>query len=285
MYKDGTQPIGGLDRQRPIPLGKVFYVDGNAGNNSNNGIDPATPFLTIAYALTQCVANRNDYIYVLDHFQEAFPISVNVRKIHIIGVAPTPDYVWLTAPGDTAIFTLDADHFEIAGFEFGAGATHAAIESGGGGYGVIHDCRFGWMQAGQDGIRMPAPLESPALIIEECSFGNNLTRDGIRIDHNMTRGEIKNNIFRSVPGVGVNVLGQMALGLIISNKFKLPGNVAGAAITLSAAAGGNEIYIGDNDANYGNTTMALIPWVVTGGSAVTCTWDNNRRNGVVVMPA
>ncbi len=284
-----TQILGAI-KASVMGGGTTYFVEGNTGLDTNNGLTREAPLLTIAHALDLCVAGNDDTIIVLDHYQETFPITVSKAKVHIIGVNVGQPMVWLTAALDTAIFEIEADNVEIAGFEFGAGATHAAIEFTDlvteRGYGRIHDCAFGWMQAGQDGIRVPATADAAETIIEKCFFGNNLTRDGIRIEHNMTRGIIQNNIFRSVTGVGINVLGQMALGILKGNKFKLPANNAGGAITLSAAADvAGEIYIVDNDANFGNTTMVAIPWVVTGGSTIGCTWDNNRRDGAVVSPA
>jgi len=267
--------------------GTTYFVEGNNGSDANHGLTREAPLLTIAHALDLCVSGNDDYIIVLDHYQETFPITVNKAKVHIIGVNVGQPMVWLTAALDTAIFEIEADNVEIAGFEFGPGASHAGIEFTANaeiGYGRIHDCAFGWMQAGQDGIWVPVTSEAAETIIEKCLFGNNLTRDGIRIDHNMTRGIIQDNIFRSVAGVGINVLGQMALGTIRRNKFMLPANTAGAAITLSAACAG--IFVEDNDANFGDTAaMGLIPWVVTGGAADANCFDNNKRGGVVIFPA
>jgi len=273
--------------------GQIFYVDGNAGSNNNSGVIPTSPWKTIKHALTKCVAFRNDYILVLDHYQETFPIVVNVDSVHIIGiggynVAPYQPMVWLTASGDTTIFNIIADYFEIAGFEFGSGASYGAIEwTGSKGYGWIHDNAFGRMQTGLDGIQVPATFDPPQMLIGPNNvFGPGLTRDGIRVDHNMTRGIIEDNLFLSVPGIGINIPGSFALGTIRRNKFKLPSDTGGKAITLSATAGTGEGFVEDNDANFGATNaMGNIPWVVTGGAADTVTFDNNKRGGVVVFPA
>jgi len=268
--------------------GDIFYVNGNTGLDTNPGTRDL-PFLTIAHALTRCVAGHDDYIIVLDHYQEVFPIVVGTARVHIIGLNVGQPMVWLTNIIDTAIFNIEADFVEIAGFEFGSGATHAAIEFTDfvteRGYGRIHHCVFGWIQTGQDGIWVPATAEAAETIIEECFFGNGLTRDGIRIDHAMTRGLIQDNLFRSVPGIGINVTSQITLGTIRRNKFMLPADVAGSAITLSAAC--EHAFVEDNDANFaGAAAMAQIPWVVTGGVAATTNcFDNNKRGGVVVFPA
>jgi len=267
------------------PIGDKYYVNGNTGSDGYSGKNKKNPMKTIKAALAHCVNDHDDYIIVLNHYQETFPITVNKSMVHIIALNVGQPMVWLTASGDTAIFNIEADFVEIAGFEFGAGANHAAIEfTASKGYGLIRDCVFGWMQAGQDGIRVVAPFEAAETTIENCMFGNNLTRDGIRIDHAMTRGLIQNNIFRRVTGVGINVPGQITLGTIRNNKFALPSNTAGKAITLSADNSG--VFVEDNDANHGDqAAMATIPWVVTGGAADANCFDNNKVGGVVAFPA
>lgn len=266
-----------------LGAGRILYVDGNAGSDGYSGL-PDYPLKTILKAQTLSEDGRGDYIIVLNHYQETFPITITKSLLHIIALNVGQPMVWLTASADTAIFEIEADFVEIAGFEFGAGASHAAIEfTASKGYGRIHHNVFGWMQAGQDGIKVVAPFEAAETIIERNLFGNSLTRDGVRIDHAMTRGLIQKNIFRSVPGIGINVVSQISLGTIRKNEFMLPSDVAGKAITLGANNTG--VFVVDNEANFGDTdSMVAIPYVDGGGADVN-TWSNNKRNGAVVNPA
>lgn len=270
------------------PMGNKFHVNGNTGSDGYSGKSEKNPMKTILAALAKCVDYHNDYIIVHDHYQETFPITVDKASVHIIGMGPYNvglPMVWLTASLDTAIFNIEADYVEISGFEFGSGASHAAIEfTASKGYGLIRNNCFGLMQTGQDGIRDVAPFDATAEIIEQNQFGSGLTRDGVRIDHNMTRSIIRDNTFRAVTGVGINVPGQMALGQILRNKFMLPSNTHGKAITLSAAVAG--VFVEDNDANFGDQAACnTIPWVVTGGAADANCFDNNKNGGVVIFPA
>lgn len=269
--------------------GDRFYVDGNLGSDGR-GVQSRnwkTPMKTIAATLDLCTANNNDYIIVLDHYQETFPISVDVASVHIIAAGPYNTgvtMVYLTASADTAIFNIAADFVEIAGFEFGSGASYGAIEwTATKGYGLIRDCHFGRMQTGQDGINVPSGFDAVEMTIENCLFGAGLTRDGIRIDHNMTRGIIRNNRFLNVPGIGINVTNSFASGWIEDNRFALPSDTAGKAITLGASV--DSAYIVDNKANFGDTdSMGNIPWVDSGTGDAN-TWDNNLTAGVVDYPA
>lgn len=277
--------------KRPPALGRVFYVQGFTGLNTNNGIDPGTPFQTIAYALTQCVADRNDYIVVLDAWQEAMPIDINITRVHIIGmgVSPNHPFVMLNAAADTAIFTVTAlaNNCEIAGFDLGGGATHAAIENPGGTpMGLyIHDCIFGHSFAGntpQDGIRID--VNATNIRIEDCIFlgneaegGGTLTRDSIRWTSggDPLGGSIKGNIFTGIPGIAINIVAVAANSggfIIVKNKFMAEiadAKAAGWAITLNATVKGS--LVGHNMASQTGDDTGNNPYRdLTTGVLATC---------------
>ncbi|GAH84946.1 unnamed protein product, partial [marine sediment metagenome] len=66
---------------RPPAIGRVFFVD-TSGLDTNNGIDPGTPFLTIEHAIGECEDDRNDYIYVLDCWDaDDYPITIDKSRI------------------------------------------------------------------------------------------------------------------------------------------------------------------------------------------------------------
>jgi hypothetical protein len=279
-------PSGVLQGLGYRPKGNYFYVDGNSGSDTSvsQGKAPATPFKTIAHALDQCTSGNHDYIVVLNHYQETFPITVDVNSVHIVAINTGQPMVWLTASSDTAIFNIEADFVEIAGFEFGAGASHAAIEfTATKGYGRIHDCVFGWMQTGQDGIKVVAPYEAAETVIENCLFGPSLTRDGIRVDQAMTRGLIQNNIFQAPAGVCINIVSAAHYAVIRDNVFNLPSDTEGKAITLGS--NNAHLYIANNNCNFGSAdSMGTQPYK-DGASADANTWDNNKTAGVVDYPA
>lgn len=242
-------------------IGRVFYVQAFTGNDANEGIDPAAPFATIAHALTQCVDDHNDYIIVLDAWQEAMPIDIDVTRVHILGLSISPNhpFVMLNATADTAIFTVTAlsNNCEIAGFSFGGGATHAAIENvGGTPMGLyIHDCEFGHSFAGdtpQDGIFIN--VNATNLRVERCTFlgneaegGGTITRDGIRfLGGGIPLGGVfRDNVFTGIPGVGINIVAVAANSggfIICGNMFFAEiadAKAAGWAITLNATVKGS----------------------------------------------
>ena len=289
-------PNMGTLLSRPQAIGRVFFVHLFTGLNTNNGIDPSSPFQTITYALSQCVAGRNDYIIVLDAWQgePAYPIDVNVSWVHIIGL----DFgnggpIWMSPTGDTALFTVgNAEYFEIAGFNMGGGGTHGVIEGDppvapAQGRGIIHHCRFGWDIAAQDGIRVLGTKDLCIMDIHDNLFGGLLTRDGIRLDGTSTRSLLHHNLFRDIPGIGIHC--QMAgsdIGAIQWNYFKTPkGGAVGAAITMLLDVG--NALITDNRAtedaeNPGNSPYKDFSTGVVGTTLNA--WAANYSGNVLVYP-
>jgi hypothetical protein len=81
-----------METQR-LTTGVRFYVlpgHANGGDSGGKGVNPDAPFLTLTYALTQCVANRGDIIYLMPGYVElisaAADIDLNVAGVTIIGI-------------------------------------------------------------------------------------------------------------------------------------------------------------------------------------------------------
>lgn len=277
--------------------GNVFWVDGVGGDDSQDGLTPSKPLKKIDTALGLCSNDNNDYIFVLDCYQQdTFPIVVDVTKVHIIGVVNKSNrYAVMLPSGDTAIFTIAStgNDCEIAGFDLSAGAAHGSIELNNP-IGIhIHDCIFGSDQAGgtpQDGIIAETGQRNPIHgLIENCKFygtGNSangkLTRDGIRDtgggSANFKNMTLQNNLFLGIPGICID-LDRAQGAMILNNRFALDANTAGAAITLGAATAG--CFIDGNSANFGKTEMAANPYV--DGSAVN-SWGINYNAITATLP-
>lgn len=256
---------------RPQGLGRVFYVDGLDGDDDANGIDPGTPFKTITYALSLCLAGRNDYIIVFNHWQETVPIVVNKSRVHILGIGyPGRPMVVMNAGTDDPIFQIYGDlgdYCEIAGFDLGGGTNHAAIESAGAPNTpdsiYIHDCNFGseycsdtplhgiWHGAGQGGRSWK---------IERCTFlGASDTGDGALISDgifiaggNLAHTEIVDCLFMGCPRIAINV---ESWGCTIRDNDIAATAAVGAGITLGAAA--TRCLVSGNHAAFGDDSAAL----------------------------
>jgi len=279
-----------------LVLGNVYYVDFFNGSNANDGLTPNSPFLTITYALTLCVNDHDDYIIVMEHYQEV--VTISKSRVHIIGVGSNPNYsfVQMNAAADTAIFlvTNDSYHCEIAGFSFGGGTNHAGIENA---VGVpmglyIHDCQFGHNFAGgtpEDGIRIS--VNATDIRVERCSFYGTpggkglLTRDGIRWETgNPLNGTIIDNQFLALPGVAIDFVA-VAPGeggiTIKDNVISCGADTQGDAITLGATCRG--FLVVGNRAMFGKGTPALgtNPYLDGAGADDNHWVDNWAGNGPV----
>jgi len=298
---------GGVGPALAPGAGVVYYVygiDAGIGSNANTGLTPDAPFLTLTYALAQATIQAaavaspawQTYIVVLDYWQpagEVFPIDVDVNNVHIIGSdgGGTQQPI-ITPTGDTAGVLIAADRVTISGFCINGGATHGCVENdataGAARWGCkIDDCWFGVLGSGQDGLRIVTPGDMPYLEVTNCRFGTGLTRNGIQIEHNATRCFIgkptgEGNLFRNIPGIGINVDGVNPTDLgIFNNTFVIPANTAGAAITFAADTG--LAIVDGNHANFGDTEMAANPYA-DGAAGGSNNWLLNYKGITAVMP-
>jgi hypothetical protein len=249
-------------------IGTIFYVDGTNGSNSNTGLRPDVPVLTLTYALSLCVNGNNDYIIVLGYpgaaSGEAWPVVVNKAKVHIIGTpsqaSPSP---LINAPADTDCFSVTGSNVEIAGLEFTAGATSACISTNAAIWKLnVHHNYFGWQDAAQDGIRLSdGTNDCPQCWIHDNYFGDKLTRYGIWISYNSTRTIIERNVFLGVASGGIGVYVDQAgaaVGAILDNTFVVADAATGEAITLIAGTASTMVF--GNRAGQSNVAMTLVPY-------------------------
>jgi len=289
--------------------GNVFYVNGFTGLDTRTGLNPNYPLLTIAHALTHCVNDHDDYIIVLDHWQEAWPVTINVSRVHIIGVGTDPNhpFVALNAAADTAIFVLNnCPNSEIAGFSFGGGNTHGGIEDAAGiPMGVyIHDCVFGHTFAGDtplNGIRIvwnvtDVRIENNLFLGNQSAGGGTLTGNGIHFHAtgDTLGGVIKGNVFKGINGIGCWI--NLPLGVpggiyITDNEFYqdiADGAPLGWAITLNGPALTAGCFVARNVASQTGDATGNNPYRdLSTGVIGTCLngWVMNCTGVVAIVPS
>ena len=288
----------------PIGTGNVYWVDSIRGVVGNSGIRPDLAVPSITEALTLCAIENNDYIMVIEDWQEAATVTVNITRVHIIGLSnylrlnSNHSFVALNATGDFPIFTITnlSQNCEIAGFNMGGGATSAGIENittatmGA----HIHDCTFGHIFSGdtpQDGIRIE--MNATNIRIEHCTFlgtptgKGTLTRDGIRWQAgNVLNGTVINNQFIGIPAVCFNGLNMGGDGgvTIQDNIFECI-DAQGAAITLGVTVFG--CLVVGNKAIYGPNTAAMVnnPYLDQTVAAPFNAWAGNYKGNALIDPA
>jgi len=139
-----------------LTTGNVWFVDSNAVTPTANrrGLDaigygesPDTPFLTLNYASTQCIANNGDVIYVMPGHTEALradgSVTLGVAGISVIGLSYGADRPTFTATVIAGDFKLAAKSVYIENLLFlsGVDATTGmlAVESD---YCTIKNCEM-----------------------------------------------------------------------------------------------------------------------------------------------
>lgn len=274
-------------------VGNVYYVDGNSGSDSASGEWPDDPLKTITAALAKCVANHDDYIYVIDGWnQDGGVITVSTHRVHIIGVGNNlSPYVMQAATGSAHIFHVTGDYVEIAGFAMGGGATSYGGINCHGSLGLwIHDCFFGDADVGDTpayGILCAPGTVNAYMLIENCIFaGSGGTSQGkisaygiYAAGTNICRGTVvRNNIFGQLPTAAM-LFANMYGGFILDNKIACDADTAGAGITMSGSTG---CLIAGNMANYGKTDMSANPFVDSGSA--NC-WVGNIKGDAFQHPA
>lgn len=116
--------------------GKVFWVGSNitgATNSTGYGQNPGAPFATLVYAITQCLTQRGDTIYILPNHTETLAsatgaaiLTLNVANLKIVSLGRSTraaflidghanNYVNITG-ADTVLenLTFKAGHADIA---------------------------------------------------------------------------------------------------------------------------------------------------------------------------
>ena len=267
----------------PGHTGNVFYVNtaSKGGNDGNAGTNYNYPKLTIKSALDACTNLNDDYIFIMDYWQasgEDWPIVINKKKVHIIGLAHSNlPFPAIHPDSDKPAFTIheNGSYCEIAYLTIGGGDSYAGISLGPVGTpgtkpeGVyIHHCTFGhiWFGTPLSGIDSPE-YGAVSCRIERCTFlGDEATMGGAisgnAIDFTTTSAfhedlEIIDNVFKGVT-IGINLFkGKGAV--IVGNRFAVDDTSVGEAISLEAGCVG--CMVDDNHAMAGgDATMANIAY-------------------------
>jgi len=246
-------------------VGDVFYVHGSTGANTNDGLTPYTPFLTISHAMDQCTAWADDYIFVLSYPEmaatEVWPIAMDVDKVHLIGTTKqaSPSPVIRNNAGVSVAIT--GHNCEIAGFGFGSqdGAA-ACISIDGDLWQVhIHHNDFGrTTYGGLDGILISGAYQTVNCYFHHNHFDTGCV-DGIHGIAQQGRMIISDNFFRCIAGIGINLAGGGYDCVVRDNRFKVADSANGEAITMGLT-GTTTSYFDGNRAAEGTAALANNPF-------------------------
>jgi len=293
------------------PIGDVYYVNGGA-DGVTAGVDAADrgskdrPFLTIEYAIAQCINDHDDYIICWNTYnQETFPITLTLDSLHIIGVAG-PDGSWPALEGadvgDVPAFDfgVGVENCEIAGFNISGGATSPCIDiPSGANMTWIHHCTFGhdWFGGAQDAIVLCALGGSLRnVIIEDNWFlgdtfacGKITSRgivqtgggiQGLTIRRNYFIGLVDGAIRLGIPADGA---GGSDMHMICNNYIGCGQDLLGNGIFLGAQSYG--CIVAHNEANQGRDKMAANSYNDAAAAADDNHWMSNQHGIAMVYPS
>lgn len=112
------------------PRGKMFFVDGSAGDNNNDGLSPYSPKLTLTAGLALLTSGADDMLFVINYgaagkaAEPAWPVTVSKDMCHVIGVQCLENSKWPTvqANDDNHALDITGSRVEVANLEVGGGA-------------------------------------------------------------------------------------------------------------------------------------------------------------------
>jgi len=287
----GYYGFGGAHYVKHPTPGDVFYVTDatRGGSDANDGLTPATPFLTITYAMTQLTGLRDSYIFVqrTTPTAETWPITVTQAYLHLIGTpdqaSPTPNIQQNT---NNHGFVLNAGGIEIAGFIFKNDITYlkAGIYASASQQWMnhIHHNFFAWDGDCYDCIVLEN--QQCQMSIHDNYFGmHGFTNYGIlgTAGGGTSRINIERNVFfqqgRIRTGLkAINI--SLDFGAVIrDNVFRCQDNAAGEAITV---AGQNGLITGNYAMSGTGAAMGNIPFQEDG----TNHWGLNYDNQTARLP-
>lgn len=276
--------------------GNTYYVDGINGSDGNNGRYASNPLKTVNAAIGKCTSGHDDYIIVMDCWdQDTFPITVNKQRLHILGLSlPNFMYPKMNPTTDAAVFRLVSAgaYSEIAGFDISGGDAHGCIDIYGTEGAWIHDCWFGSEGAGGTPLHGIWIQQNPQYSrIEDCRFfgdlgsaGGLITSNGIEVDAsvNMVRGvEVLNCKFNGL-AIAMN-LDNADYWLVENNRFIIPNAQNGEAITCQSDCLDSTFI--DNLAVYGMLSNGYTynPYRDLATNTVN-NWARNYQGNAIVEP-
>ena len=282
--------------------GDQYWVDGFNGSATASGLSPDEPLDTIEGAIAKCSSDNDDYIWVMQGYQEGETINVDKSLVHIIAYgSPFATFMAQNVATDIHVWRVEStgNHAEITGFAIGGGSTKAGIFLADS-YSVwIHHNSFGHAYAGDTPLYGIQAWNSgnPAncLIEYNIFFGDGksdgkITSNGIYVEqagsNSFSNSIIRNNTFLGLIGAsdaGAIVTDQVRGLQIIDNLFHNTDAADGDAINLLSVS--QHCLIEGNRTSHGMLAAGNTynPYRDLNTNTLNG-WGNNTLNGVLIEP-
>ena len=309
---------GFVNALQPTLVGRTWYVLGNTdpllgpnvngvGSDSNNGLSPLTPLLTIARALALC--DSFDVIVLMGVFREQVVCPVGPYDVTVIGASNQPRQCtsggvytgggasWLapTSPvATTPLIRVISQGWTFQNIQFAPVAASACItfdrretaaipDSS---HGSVQGCYFTTGGAGGIGVEI---IECKKIFIKDCTFEALTGAGGLGIKTTAGAGianpsfcEVQRNKFAQ--NTGDMDLAGMDRGLITDNNlFTSDVILAGTRLKLSGGNGFNHVL--NNNFSDIAASVTIAKGYTPGTSDVWRNWTTNTNVPIVTVPS
>lgn len=276
--------------------GSVFYVDAAGSDTTGDGLTTSSPVKTVNAAMDLCTANAGDVIQVMGNSpttpNDTGTITCDVAGVTIRGLygrGMLSDSGFGSPTINVPCLTIAANYVTIENLYLGidpTGSDGGVIEGSASCFGfTLRNCLIEAQYTTTYGFYTGATNDFPYLLIEDCVFGSGQgakATNWIRLFNASMSSVIRRNLFKRSSAAAIKCLATCGEVSILDNTFHLNSNLSGGAITLDA--GSSSIYVDNNRAGYGATSMSANPFLDSNGDA-SCTWGLNYNQEVATLPA
>lgn len=318
--KSFGQRGGFVNGLQPTLVGRTWYVLGNSvttlgplgtvvGSDSNNGLSPVTPLLTMARALALC--DSYDIIVLMGVIREQVVTPVGVYDVTVVGASNQPRQAtnngvytgggasWL-APSSPAATTplvrVVEQSWKFINLQMAPVAASACItfdrrETAAipdASHGSVDGCYFSTGGSGGFGVEI---IECKKIFIKNSTFEALTGAGGLAINTTAGDGianpsycEIIGNKFASNTG-DMDLVG-MEKGLIANNNLYTTNTVlAGIRIKLTTSGGSGRNHVLDNNFADVAADVSIANGYVPGTDDVWRNWTSNTNVPIVTVPS
>lgn len=278
---------GGFIGAFSFGFGNIYYVDAAVGLNTNDGLSPQKPLLTLAAALAKCVDGHEDYIVARGNFTDS-ALTITKSKVHLIGLLGGYGQSYLTqiqsgASATGATILIQAIDVEIANLRVmgnrDPGFHYPAILADGANSGTrshIHDVTVPMLTPSGTQYCHGIHLVGDRHTVERCLIENSDV--GILIDETggvTTYRIVLSNIVIRACDIGLSIQAvSEAVGRhgVIGEDLHIDGNGANAVnrAIIVGGLGGYPSFLRAHMCGYGANQAATV--TVGNGKFSDCTW-------------
>ena len=231
-----------------LTTGNIYWVNSastNCSDSAGYGINPDTPFATIAYAIAACTANNGDRIFVSRFHTETLTaaLAFSTAGVNVFGLTNGITMATLTINGAVDGVAMSAADCSLEGIAFAAPGTDEQLSDV-----AITAARCVVKNTRHIGSTTTGTNRNKVDIITLSAAANDVLLDGLHI-YNSAYG---------MTGGGINIAGAFARGEIRNCFVAGSGSVGFASGCLYDAAAATQLYVHHNVFKNNKATTASV---------------------------